>query len=127
AGIEWSCDRRASARARWDRLARALESDGAPMPLAIADDARRRLDRTRTAEERARPERALEAATSTLESGGTTRPGLTECARGSLLAALGRVDEARQSLRRVFVLPDRNLSHALARAALGRLAAGAGQ
>jgi hypothetical protein len=32
-----------------------------------------------------------------------------------LRAALGRTDEARESLSRVFLLPDRHLSHALAR------------
>jgi hypothetical protein len=120
AAIEGACDRRTAARARWDRLARALAGDAAPMSLAIADAARARLGRARTAAERARLERALEAATSTLESGATTNPGLMEYARAALLGALGRDEESRESLRRVFVFPDRNLSHALARAALRR-------
>ena len=127
AAIEWACDRRASARARWDRLARALAGDGAPISLAIADAARVRLGRARTAAERVRLERALEVATSTLESGGTSNPGLMEYARASLLAALGRGDESRESLRRVFVFPDRSLSQALARVALRRAAPRAGQ
>ena len=38
-----------------------------------------------------------------------------------LLAALGRTKESRQSLQRVFVSPDRNLSHAMARGALREL------
>jgi tetratricopeptide (TPR) repeat protein len=120
AAIEWACERRPAARARWDRLARALAGDGAPMSLAIADAARAHLGRARTAAERVRLESALEAATSTLESGGTSNPGLMEYARGSLLAALGRDEASRESFRRVFVFPDRNLSHALARAALRR-------
>ena len=127
AAIEWACDRRTAARARWDRLARALAGDSAPMSLAIADAARARLGRARTAAERVRLERALEAATSTLESGGTSNPGLMEYTRASLLGALGRRDESRDSLRRVFVFPDRNLSHALARAALRRPASRAVQ
>jgi hypothetical protein len=117
AAIEWACDRRPSARARWERLARALAGDGAPISLAIGDAARARLGRARTAGERIRLENALEAATSTLEAGGTSNPGLVEYTRGALLGALGRRDESREALRRVFVLPDRNLSHALARAA----------
>jgi hypothetical protein len=120
AAIEWACDRRASAQARWNRLARALAGTSAPMSVAIADAARARLGRARTAAERVRLERALEAATSTLESGATTNPGLMEYARASLLAALGRGDESRASFGRVFVFPDRNLSHALARAASRR-------
>jgi tetratricopeptide (TPR) repeat protein len=120
AAIEWACDQRASARARWGRLAGGLAEDSAPMTLAIADTARGRLGKTRTAADRVNLENALSVATGTLESGATSNPGLLEYARAGLLAALGRVDESRASLRRVFVFPDRNLSHALARAALRR-------
>ena len=116
--IESACGRAAAARARWERLARPLAADGAPLTLAIADAARERLGRPRTAAERARLERALESATATLESAGTSSPGLIEYARGVLLGALGRSGRARESLRRVFTYPDRGLSHALARAAL---------
>ena len=119
AAIEWACGRRESARARWDRQARALAGDAAPLTLAIADVARRRLGRAMTAAERARLEKALEAAASTLESAGTNNPGLIEYARALLLSALGRGNEAQQSYRRVFTYPDRALSHALARAAMG--------
>lgn len=86
------------------------------MTLAIADAARQRLGKARTADQRRRLEDALEAATRTLDSGGTSSPGLLELARASLLAAVGRNDEARDSWRKVFAYPDRNLSHALARA-----------
>jgi hypothetical protein len=99
-----------------------LESDGAPLTLAIADTAARRLGRTRSAAERARLELALENATATLESAGTSSPGIVEYARGVLLAALGKHAEARESLRRVFTYPDRGLSHVLARRALQSLA-----
>jgi len=114
--VEWACGRRASARARWERLERPLTAGGAPMAVAIADEARQRLGKTRTADQRRRLDEALDAATRTLDAGGTSSPGLVELARASLLAALGRVDESRQSLRKVFMYPDRNLSHALARA-----------
>ena len=97
------------------------------MTIAIADAARRRLGNARTAADRVLLEKALNVATGTLESGGTSNPGLLEYARAALLAALGRVDEARESLRRVFVFPDRNLSHALARAELRRTVARAAQ
>jgi tetratricopeptide (TPR) repeat protein len=114
AAINWTCGRPAVARAEWRRLARALEDEGAPMNLAIADEARRRLGAARTADQRRRLERALDTTSRTLDSGETSNPGYTELARASLLAALGRVDEARQSMARVFLFPDRNLSHALA-------------
>jgi tetratricopeptide (TPR) repeat protein len=119
AAVESACGRRSAARARWERLARALDADGSgPLPIAIADAARRQLGRPRTPVESRRLEAALAAATGTLESGGTSNPGQTEYVRASLLAALGRVDESMQSLQRVFLFPDRNLSHALARAEL---------
>jgi len=120
AAIEWACDQRASARARWNRLALGRAENSGPMALAIADAARGRLGKTQTAADRVRLENALSVATSTLESGGTSNPGMLEYARAALLAALGRVDESRDSLRRVFVFPDGNLSHALARAELRR-------
>ncbi|HMF61126.1 MAG TPA: hypothetical protein VK595_12185, partial [Vicinamibacterales bacterium] len=115
AGVESACGRAAAARARWERLARPLAAGGSPVGVAVADEARRRLGRPRSPEERRRIEEALAAAARTLETGGTSNPGLLEYARASLLAALGRSAESRRSLQRVFVYPDRNLSHALAR------------
>jgi tetratricopeptide (TPR) repeat protein len=123
AAIESQCGRAASARTRWERLAAPLESGGAPLAVAIADAARARLATPRTAAQRQRLDTALASVTATLESGGSSNPGTLECARGMLLAAVGRSKEARQSLQRVFVSPDRNLSHAMARAALRELRA----
>jgi tetratricopeptide (TPR) repeat protein len=117
AAIESKCGRAAAARIRWERLTGALTTGGAPLAVAIADEARRRLGRTRTAAHRVRLEAALDAATRTLESGGTSSPGLLEYARSALYAALGRDEESRRSLTRVFLLPDRGLSHAVARSA----------
>jgi tetratricopeptide (TPR) repeat protein len=118
ASIESACGRPAEARARWERLARPLAADGSALTLSIADAARQRLNRPRTAAELVRLDRAVENATSTLDSAGTSSPGLIEYARGVLLEALGKTAEGRESLRRVFTYPDRGLSHALARAAL---------
>ncbi|PYR91373.1 MAG: hypothetical protein DMF84_17180 [Acidobacteria bacterium] len=117
AAINWTCGRLAVARAEWQRLARALADTDAPMNLAIADEARKRLGAARTADQRRRLEAALETTTRMLDSGDSSNPGYTELARASLLAALGRAEESRQSMARVFLFPDRNLSHALAHAA----------
>jgi tetratricopeptide (TPR) repeat protein len=117
AAIESTCGRTAAARGRWERLERGLTS-GRPLAVAIAADARRRLGRSQTADERRVVDAALESADRTLESGDSSNPGLVEYARAQLLAVLGRRDESRSALKRVFVYPDRNLSHALARAAL---------
>lgn len=117
AAIESACGRVAAARARWERLFRPLASGGSPVAVAVADAARRSLGRPRSAADRARLDEALDAATRTLETGGTSNPGLMAYARALLLAALGRAGESRQALERVFVYPDRNLSHALARGA----------
>lgn len=118
ATVDSACGREAAARERWSRLERALSADRSPLDLAIADAARRRLGRERTEEELRRLENALDSASVTIDSGGTSSPGTLEYARALLLASLDRHDEARASLRRVFLFPDRNLSHALARSAL---------
>jgi tetratricopeptide (TPR) repeat protein len=120
AAIEGACGRQRSARDRWTSLAAALQNQGAPLSVAIGDAARHQLGRTRTAAERVRLERALADATDVLETAGTSSPGLVEYARAALLDALGRAAESRQAYRRVFVYPDRGLSHALARAAQAR-------
>ncbi len=85
------------------------------MSLAIADEARHRLGGgARTAEQRRRLEEALATVTRALETGDTSNPGYTELVGAALLASLGRASESRQALTRVFLYPDRNLSHAWA-------------
>jgi tetratricopeptide (TPR) repeat protein len=116
--IEAGCGRAQQARAHRERIAGALARDGAPLTLAVAARAHLRLGRMLSTANRARLERALEAANATLESAGTSNPGLTEYARASMLASLGRRTEAREAYRRVFIYPDRGLSHALARLAI---------
>lgn len=125
ATVESACGRQQSARTRWDRLANALGRDAAPQALVTAAIARRHLGRPVNSVERGRLERALESATNTIESAATSNPGLMEYARGSLLAALGRRADAQRAFRRVFVYPDRGLSHALARREMRALASGA--
>ena len=114
--INWICGRRDAARAEWRRLAQAASDGGAPMALAIADEARSRLGAARTTNQRRRLETALEAMARALDSGDTSNPGYAELTRASLLAALDRSDESRRSMTQVFLFPDRNLSHAWAHA-----------
>jgi tetratricopeptide (TPR) repeat protein len=115
--IEAQCGRDSAARERWARLERALSVGGSPIELAIADDARARSGHERTDEQRRRLEEGLSSATLALDSGSSTNPGTLAYARALLLAELDRKDEARSALQRAFLLPDRNLSHALARVA----------
>jgi tetratricopeptide (TPR) repeat protein len=116
AAIEWTCGRHDAARVIWDRLARG--PGGGPLNVAIADESRDRLRIARSNEDRRALEEALDSATRTLASEGTSNPGSLEYARALLLRGLGREDESRDALRRVFLYPDRNLSHALARSAI---------
>jgi hypothetical protein len=115
AAIEARCGREGAARERWSRLERALSGAGSPTDLALGDDARARLGHARSEEQRRRLEEALASAGVALDSGGSSNPGTLEYARALLLAAFDRKAEARTALQRAFVLPDRNLSHALAR------------
>jgi tetratricopeptide (TPR) repeat protein len=116
AQIDAACGRQEDAKEIRQRLTQALSRDsGNPLVLAIADEARRQLGRERTAAERQRLENALDSATKTMNTGGTSNPSVLELGRALLLEALGRTAESRQALQQVFVYPDRNLSHALAR------------
>jgi tetratricopeptide (TPR) repeat protein len=116
AAVDWTCGRQAAARARWERLERPLTTGGSPLAVAVADEARRRLGRPRTAGGRRRLEEALESVTRSLESGTSSSPGSAAYIRSLLLDALGRGADARRSRTQVFIHPDRNLSHAFARA-----------
>jgi len=120
AAIEAKCGRDAAARERWSHLERPLAAGGSPIELAIADEARGALGHQRTDEQQRRLETALESVTLAVDSGSASNPGVLEYSRGLLLASLGRKEESRAALRRVFLFPDRNLSHALARDALRR-------
>jgi hypothetical protein len=112
AGIESACGRDGAARARWTKLDRP---GGGPLGIAMADEAHRRLGLQAPPDRQQHLQEALDSATRTLASAGTSNPGSLEYARALLLNALGRTTEARESRSKVFVFPDRNLSHALAR------------
>jgi tetratricopeptide (TPR) repeat protein len=127
ADIDSICGRRDAARTTWQQLAKGLAGQGGPLTVAIAAEARERLGLPRTPEDRRRLEEALTSASRTLDTGGTSNPGSLEYARATLLAALGRTDEARQSIRRVFLYPDRGLAHVMARSLLSDLRAERGQ
>ena len=120
ANIEATCGRDRAARERWSRLEQLSGARAAATELAIADGARGALGHQRTDEQQRRLEMALESVTLAVDSGSASNPGVLEYSRGLLLASLSRKEESRAALRRVFLLPDRNLSHALARDALRR-------
>jgi tetratricopeptide (TPR) repeat protein len=116
AAVDAACGRAAAARAAWQRLDGPLESGGSPLATALAVQARQRLGTPLLPGERRRVEEAAAAATRSLDRGDAGNPGSLEYARALLFAALGRRAESQRSLQRVFILPDRNLSHAVARA-----------
>ena len=76
-----------------------------------------RLGGGRSAELRRRIEAALRDWENRLVTG-TNYPGPNAVGRGLFLRALGREDEARARLHEGLLLPDKLLSHELARAAL---------
>jgi tetratricopeptide (TPR) repeat protein len=113
ARVEAACGRADAARRRWTILAQD-RPDASPAATAIAYDAASSLGTTGKPSP-ARLEAALSAITAVVESGESSEPGTALYVQARLRAALGHVDEARESLTRVFLFPDRNLSHALAR------------
>jgi tetratricopeptide (TPR) repeat protein len=92
-------------------------SAGTAWNAAFALRAARRLDASDTNSWRT----GLEAALSRSGGGRGNASGLAACAHGLMLADLGRKDEAVAALRSAFVLPDRGMSHHLARLALREL------
>jgi hypothetical protein len=114
ARVEAACGRADAARGRWTRLSEARRN-ASPVATAIAYEAATSLGTAGDAASPARLEAALGAITAVVESEDADSPGTALYVQARLLAALGRVDEARVSLARVFLFPDRNLSHALAR------------
>lgn len=110
-------DDTAAARSHWERATAA--TDGYPSPgLAFALSAAERLGRGRSADLRQRIEAALQDWENRLVTG-TNYPGPNAVGRGLFLRALGREDEAQARLHEGLLLPDKLLSHELARAALG--------
>jgi len=114
ARVEAACGRADAARRRWTTLAGG-QRNASPAATAIAYEAAASLGAPGDATAPERLEAALAAITEVIESDAAESPGTALYVQARLRAALGRVDEARQSLARVFLFPDRNLSHALAR------------
>ena len=114
ARVEAACGRADAARRRWTTLSEA-RPDASPAATAIESDAASALGTAGGAPSPARLDAALSAITAVVESEDAQSPGTALYVQARLRAALGRVAEARESLSRVFLFPDRNLSHALAR------------
>jgi tetratricopeptide (TPR) repeat protein len=91
-------------------------SGGTGLNAAFASRAARRLDGSAAAWKT-----RLEAELARSGNGRGNASGLAACARGLMLADLGRKDEAAAALRSAFLLPDRGMSHHLARLALHEL------
>ena len=114
ARVEAACGRADAARRRWTTLAQD-RPDASPAATAIAYEAASALGTAGGAPSPARLEAALSAISAAVASADPSAPGTALYVQARLSAALGHVDEARESLARVFLFPDRNLSHALAR------------
>ncbi len=101
------------AREHWKRAAAGRDF----RQTAFAYRAAQRLGEATEAAWRPRLEAALAEADLYLFRGGHY-PAVATCARGMLLRALGLTAEANQTLRQVFVLPDKGMPHHIARLAL---------
>jgi tetratricopeptide (TPR) repeat protein len=104
-----------TARQHWRKAGEF--SGGTAWNAAFAERAAHRLDPNAAADWKTR----LEATLARSGNGRANGSGLAACARGLMLADLGRKDEAAAALRSVFLLPDRGMSHHLARLALSEL------
>ena len=113
--IESMAGSKDAAREHWRKASEF--SGGAALNTAFAGRAARRLDTNTSTAESTR----VEAELARSGNGRTNTSGLAACARGFMLADLGRKDEAAAALRSVFQLPDRGMSHHLARLALREL------
>jgi tetratricopeptide (TPR) repeat protein len=110
----------AGARAHRQKALAATDAYPSPGP-AFALRAAERLGRGPSADLRQRIEAALQDWENRLVTG-TNYPGPNAVGRGLFLRALGREDEAQARLREGLLLPDKLLSHELARAALAEKA-----
>jgi tetratricopeptide (TPR) repeat protein len=106
----------ASAREHWEKA--AAGEDAYPHPnVVFALRAAQRLRNASDEVARRRVEAALESWVNRLAVG-TGYPGPNALGQGLMLRALGRESEAKAKLREALLLPDRMMSHYLAREAL---------
>ncbi|HEY3121419.1 MAG TPA: hypothetical protein VGL15_12390, partial [Vicinamibacteria bacterium] len=111
-----TCGDEAAARQHWEAAARGV--DNYPQPDAVyVFLAAGRIAAGREDERRARLEAALDSWRNRAAVG-TNFPGPNAAGQGQFLHALGREEEARAKLREALLLPDKVMSHYLARAAL---------
>jgi tetratricopeptide (TPR) repeat protein len=104
-----------TARTYWQKAAESQEARQIP----FAYEAARRLGNVNPEEWKSRLNKALAELEDYLAGSGNF-PGAASCSRGMVLMCLGRQEEAQEQLRRVFYLPDKGLSHYLARKALAQ-------
>jgi tetratricopeptide (TPR) repeat protein len=116
ARIEHRCGALAAARARLAPVQRR-DRGGSPVDIADAYEAATVMGRVDPAAWR-RALRSAEGAAAAIIEDRASPSGLVTLARGRVLRALGREQEAVEQFRGVFLLPDRGLSHHLAREAL---------
>jgi tetratricopeptide (TPR) repeat protein len=114
AGVESQCGRDTDARGRRRKLAQNV-GRGAALARALAVAAGRAIGDEPSPETAAHLQSTLDDLAAALDDGDTGSPGLVAYTRARILWTLGRGDEARQAVARVFVYPDRGLSHLLAR------------
>jgi tetratricopeptide (TPR) repeat protein len=114
ARVEAECGRRDAAQVRWDAAGAGTGADASPLQISIAYEAARAKGLAAEAQWPPRLEAALTEVNATVDAGDSSLPGALYT-QARLRAELGRTDEARQSLTRVFLVPDVHLSHALAR------------
>jgi tetratricopeptide (TPR) repeat protein len=105
----------AAARTYWQKAAQSQEARQIP----FAYEAARRLGDLNPEEWKTRLNKALTELEDYLAGSGNF-PGAASCSRGMVLVCLGREEEGSEQLRRVFYLPDKGLSHYLARRALAQ-------
>jgi hypothetical protein len=114
AHVEARCGRREAAQRRWTKAARDIRADASPLQVSIAYEAARSMGSATDAQWTPRLETALAAVDAMVDAGDSNLPTALYM-QARLRAALGRMDQARESLTRVFLVPDVHLSHALAR------------
>jgi tetratricopeptide (TPR) repeat protein len=114
ARVEATCGRRDAAGRRWTKAARETGADASPSQVSTAYEAARAMGGATDAQWTPRLEAALGAADAMVDAGDSNLPAALYT-QARLRAALGRMDQARESLTRMFLVPDVHLSHALAR------------
>jgi tetratricopeptide (TPR) repeat protein len=110
------CGQEEQARKQWQAAAQARGGRQAPYALLAA----RRLGKVDTAAWEKRLGEALQELED-YTAGGGHFPGSAVFSQGMILQLLGRSEEATEKLRQVFYLPDKGMSHYLAREALRKV------